>query len=178
MTLISATNLLRSVSLFHLTIAYFFLVSPSIISTQNLVLILGAAMDLVSRAESFDPSSSRSFADQCHPLNFNCADCYIFSVLRFCLLYTIITPGTPLCCPCSPRRRRSDSYNFAGRGLLVLLVLASACAPLVLFLADGIFVCIPAWRGAVHAEKARLGRLKQQCNIHMGFPRDAALVLG
>ena len=48
MVLISATNLLRSISLFHLTIAYFFLVSPSIISNQNLVYILGAAMDLVS----------------------------------------------------------------------------------------------------------------------------------
>lgn len=60
MTLISATNLLRSISLFHLTIAYFFLVSPSIISNQNLVFILGAAMGLVSRAESFDLFSSKA----------------------------------------------------------------------------------------------------------------------
>ena len=49
MAIISSANLLCSVSLFHLSIAYFFLVSPSIIADQNLVYIFGAAMDLVSR---------------------------------------------------------------------------------------------------------------------------------
>lgn len=47
MALLSAANLLSAVSMFHLTIAYFFLVSPALISNQNLVFILGAAMDLV-----------------------------------------------------------------------------------------------------------------------------------
>lgn len=48
MAIIAAANLLRSTSLFHLTIAYFLLVSPSIIVDQNLVFILGEAMRIVS----------------------------------------------------------------------------------------------------------------------------------
>ena len=48
MAFISAANMLRSISLFHLTIAYFLLVSPSVIADQNLVFILGEAMNLVS----------------------------------------------------------------------------------------------------------------------------------
>lgn len=51
MALLSAANLLSSVSLFHLIIAYVFLVSPSLISDQNLVYILGEAMGLVSRTK-------------------------------------------------------------------------------------------------------------------------------
>lgn len=47
MALVSAANLLSFVSIFHLTIAYIFLVSPALIANQNLVFILGAAMDLV-----------------------------------------------------------------------------------------------------------------------------------
>lgn len=54
MAIISATNLLCSISLFHLTIAYFFLVSPSLIADQNLVYIFGAAMDLVSQMRLMD----------------------------------------------------------------------------------------------------------------------------
>jgi len=48
MALISAANLLRSISLFHLTIAYFLLVSPSLMVDQNLVFILGEAMQMVN----------------------------------------------------------------------------------------------------------------------------------
>lgn len=47
MALVSAANILRSISLFHLTLAYFLLVSPSMIADQNLVFILGEAMRLV-----------------------------------------------------------------------------------------------------------------------------------
>lgn len=52
MALISAANMLRSISLFHLTIAYFLLVSPAVIADQNLVFILGEAMDLVSMLDA------------------------------------------------------------------------------------------------------------------------------
>jgi len=48
MALISAANLLRSISFFHLTIAYFLLVSPSLMVDQNLVFILGEAMQMVN----------------------------------------------------------------------------------------------------------------------------------
>ena len=52
MAIISAANLLCSISLFHLTIAYLFLVSPSSVADQNIVYIFGAAMDLVSQLRS------------------------------------------------------------------------------------------------------------------------------
>lgn len=47
MAIISATSIIRSLSIFHLTAAYFLLTSPATIADQNLVFILGAAMDLV-----------------------------------------------------------------------------------------------------------------------------------
>ena len=47
MALISSATIIRSLAIFHLTIAYFLLTSPSKIVDQNLVYILGAAMDLV-----------------------------------------------------------------------------------------------------------------------------------
>lgn len=49
MGLISAFTLIRALSLFHMTAAYFFLVSPRIIVDQSLVVVLGEAMRLVRR---------------------------------------------------------------------------------------------------------------------------------
>ena len=56
MALISATTIIRSLAIFHLTIAYFLLTSPSTIVDQNLVYILGAAMDLVCPLSSASTS--------------------------------------------------------------------------------------------------------------------------
>ena len=47
MAIVSASTIIRSVSVSQLVIAYYLLTSPSTISEQNLVFILGAAMDLV-----------------------------------------------------------------------------------------------------------------------------------
>ena len=47
MAFITAASIIRSLSVFHLTIAYFLLTSPSVIAEQNLVFILGAAMEIV-----------------------------------------------------------------------------------------------------------------------------------
>lgn len=47
MALISAKTIITSVSLFHLTIAYFFLTSPSTVDNQGLVYILGESMGVV-----------------------------------------------------------------------------------------------------------------------------------
>lgn len=48
MALISAKTIITSVSLFHITIAYFFLTSPSTVDNQALVYILGESMGMVS----------------------------------------------------------------------------------------------------------------------------------
>lgn len=48
MALISAKTIITSVSLFHVTIAYFFLTNPSSIDGQALVFILGESMGMVS----------------------------------------------------------------------------------------------------------------------------------
>lgn len=55
MAIISAMSIIRSLSIFHLTAAYFLLTAPATIADQNLVFILGAAMDLVSSSPSSFP---------------------------------------------------------------------------------------------------------------------------
>lgn len=48
MALISAKTIITSVSLFHLTLAYFFITNPSSINEQALVFMLGESMGMVS----------------------------------------------------------------------------------------------------------------------------------
>jgi len=50
MALISAKTIITSVSLFHLTLAYFFLTNPSSINEQALVFMMGESMGMVSSA--------------------------------------------------------------------------------------------------------------------------------
>jgi hypothetical protein len=47
MALISAATIITSLSLFHITLAFFFLTSPGAIADQTLVFIIGEAMGLV-----------------------------------------------------------------------------------------------------------------------------------
>lgn len=47
MAILSAFTLIRAISLFHITIAYFFLTAPRKIADQNIVYILGESMRLV-----------------------------------------------------------------------------------------------------------------------------------
>lgn len=46
MAILSAQSLLRTLSIFHLTLSYYLFTSPSTIASQNLVYVLGAAMDI------------------------------------------------------------------------------------------------------------------------------------
>jgi hypothetical protein len=48
MGLINGNTIIRSLSLFHITIGFFFLTSPRTVADQNLVFVLGEAMKLVS----------------------------------------------------------------------------------------------------------------------------------
>lgn len=57
MAIISATTLLRAISIFHLTAAYYLLTSPNIIADQNLVFILGASMDIPTTPSTFSKRS-------------------------------------------------------------------------------------------------------------------------
>jgi hypothetical protein len=47
MALITAMTIIRSLSLFHLILAYYFLTSPSTIVNHSIALILGASMNIV-----------------------------------------------------------------------------------------------------------------------------------
>ena len=47
MALISARTILTSISLFHVTLAFFFLTSPGTIADQAIVFVIGEAMGLV-----------------------------------------------------------------------------------------------------------------------------------
>ncbi|CAM1511994.1 Fc.00g095070.m01.CDS01 [Cosmosporella sp. VM-42] len=57
MALISARTIITSVSLFHITLAYFFLTSPSTVDNQALVFILGESMGM-PYARGFDTQSA------------------------------------------------------------------------------------------------------------------------
>lgn len=57
MALISSTTIITSVSLFHLTLAWFFLTSPSTIDDQTLVWTLGESMGM-PEARGFEKQSS------------------------------------------------------------------------------------------------------------------------
>ena len=48
MALISGNTIITSLSLFHITLAYFFLTSPGALADQTLVFIIGEAMGMVS----------------------------------------------------------------------------------------------------------------------------------
>lgn len=48
MALISARTILTSISLFHLTLAFFFLTNPGTIADQAIVYVIGEAMGMVS----------------------------------------------------------------------------------------------------------------------------------
>lgn len=58
MAIISALTIIRSLSVSQLVIAYYLLISPSTISDQNLVFILGAAMDLVGPSSGNERNKS------------------------------------------------------------------------------------------------------------------------
>ncbi|KAA6416323.1 MAG: hypothetical protein FRX48_01043 [Lasallia pustulata] len=61
MAILSAASIIRSLSLLHLTLAYFFLTSPATIGDQNLVFILGAAMGLPDAPSFTTPSAPTAF---------------------------------------------------------------------------------------------------------------------
>ncbi|KAI4198612.1 MAG: hypothetical protein LQ350_005203 [Teloschistes chrysophthalmus] len=46
MAIITSANIIRSLSLFHLSLSYFLITSPSTLTNQSLVFILGASMQL------------------------------------------------------------------------------------------------------------------------------------
>lgn len=57
MPLISSTTIITSISLFHITLAYFFLTNPSTIDDQVLVWVLGESMGMPLAEGSFDAQS-------------------------------------------------------------------------------------------------------------------------
>lgn len=58
MAIFSGSSLIRTLSLFHLTLSYYLLTAPSTLSDQNLVFMLGAAMDMPQPPPSLSIASS------------------------------------------------------------------------------------------------------------------------
>lgn len=50
MGLVSATTIIRSLAIFHITLAAYFIRNPKVIADQNMVFLLGESMQLVSKA--------------------------------------------------------------------------------------------------------------------------------
>ncbi|KAI1205293.1 increased loss of mitochondrial DNA protein 1 [Annulohypoxylon truncatum] len=61
MALISVKTILTSLSLFHITLAYFFYTNPNAIADQALVYVLGEAMGMPQTTSFTTPSSATSF---------------------------------------------------------------------------------------------------------------------
>lgn len=58
MALISAKTIITSISLFHITLAYFFLTNPNTVDDQVLVWVMGESMGMVRRHAAFRDGSS------------------------------------------------------------------------------------------------------------------------
>ncbi|KAE9381362.1 hypothetical protein N431DRAFT_392469 [Stipitochalara longipes BDJ] len=71
MAVISAATIITSLSLFHVTLAFFFLTNPQTIADQTLVFIIGEAMGL---------PFTRSFDAQSPPLSFLAAVLFIVGI--------------------------------------------------------------------------------------------------
>ncbi|KAI6250181.1 hypothetical protein HI914_01755 [Erysiphe necator] len=71
MALISASTIISSLSLFHITLGFFFLTSPITIADQTLVFIIGEAMKLPYK---------RSFENQSPPLAFLAAVLFLLGI--------------------------------------------------------------------------------------------------
>ncbi|CCU78904.1 Ilm1p [Blumeria hordei DH14] len=80
MAIVSAATLITSLSLSHLTLAFFFLTSPMVIADQTLVFILGEAMQL---------PDTRSFETKSPPLAFLAA---LFLIIGLSDLVAISQP--------------------------------------------------------------------------------------
>jgi hypothetical protein len=61
MAIITGFTLIRILSIFHITLAYYFLTSPSTLAEQSLVFIMGEAMQL-PHARALDTPSAASSA--------------------------------------------------------------------------------------------------------------------
>lgn len=81
MAIISSTSIIGALSLFHLSLSYFLLTSPSTIVNQSLVFILGASMQLVSPSDSFLPKD---------PV-FRLVTLYSYN--NFCNIYRCLSPN-------------------------------------------------------------------------------------
>lgn len=63
MALISAKTIITSLSLFHVTLAFFFLTNPATVADQALVWILGESMGMVCSPTPPVPSLLRAHTD-------------------------------------------------------------------------------------------------------------------
>ncbi|CZT03532.1 uncharacterized protein RCO7_06106 [Rhynchosporium graminicola] len=71
MAIISGATIITSLSLFHITLAFFFLTNPNAIADQTLVFIIGEAMGL---------PNARSFETQSPPLAFLAAVLFVVGI--------------------------------------------------------------------------------------------------
>ena len=111
MALISAKTILTSLSLFHITLGFFFLTNPGTIADQALVYIVGEAMGMVSSFFFFyspypvelNPlvaiTHNVTIDDETNASNISIA-------LRSTLRITIPCPGLSSFCPCFSRNIR------------------------------------------------------------------------
>lgn len=66
MALITSKTLITSISLFHITLGFFFLTNPSAINDQILVQVLGQSMGIVSNQLSSTASLSLTLSSHSH----------------------------------------------------------------------------------------------------------------
>ena len=86
MALISAFTIIRAISLFHLTAAYFFLTAPRMIADQNVVFVLGESIRLVSPTSIPEAWSAAEISTQPHVTSLdkpNEASAFIAVLLAF-----------------------------------------------------------------------------------------------
>ena len=98
MALISGTTLIRSISLFHLTLAYYFLTNPHKLADQNVVFIFGESMGIVSLLSLalIDPSLIIPHQPHTQALNHPTAPAsFLAAVLAFVGISDLVAASLP-----------------------------------------------------------------------------------
>jgi hypothetical protein len=165
MAILSGVTLIRSLALFHITLAYFFLTNPKIISDQSVVFVLGEAMQLVGRVQRTRRYANNGVA---HSKRLQQAYRRIWIRSRYSRF---------------PRNQRFRICVHARRGQREVLADTGAYPPFVSFRGHWIHLC---HQGGGNVRAAEFDRLpirrwrgvEQQPCLHVRVFRIVPLVLG
>lgn len=191
MGVVSGSNLIRFLSVFHITLAYYLLTSPSTIVDQGLVFILGAAMDIVCYILALSLLLFLGSPIAIHALNspypFKGVMLTINPSATSVLLLPPLFPRSPRIPLSRPHRAFGPFILESSGGSGLILLEQPGSRPFSIFLySNGVEFSGEGWGNACaanrEAEECRdrkcSGWRGKQCRVYMGVRGDVVVVLG